>query len=120
MARVIQFLQKQVYQGQSGASGIWYSDIVDVSDFTRIDLELRLTAMSGTTPSAVALIETTSDPTFDNSSWGNASGTALTGTQTTTGYQGAFSGFTRFARAKLSVKADCTVTAWVTGVARDI
>jgi hypothetical protein len=119
MARVIQFCTRQMYQGNVGSSGVYYSEIVDVTDASRIDLELRMTAMSGTTPTAVALIETTSDPTFDNNSWLPASGTALSASAITTGYQGPFSGLLRFARAKLSIKPDTCVTACVNGVARD-
>lgn len=118
MARFIQFCPRQMYQGDSAASGIYYSEIFDVTDLQRLDTELRITAVTGATPTAIALIETTSDPTFDNNAWMAASGTALTAT-TTTGYTGAFSGLGRFARAKLSVKTACCFTACYHGVGRE-
>ena len=118
MARVIKFCNAQMYQGNAAASGVYYSEIFEVTDVTRLDAEMRITAISGASASAVALFQTTSDPTFDDLAWSPASGTALTGTATGTS-TGAFSGFGRFARAKLSVTAACCATTCVQGVGRE-
>lgn len=118
MARVISFCNAQMYQGNAASSGDFYSEIFDVTDVSRLDAELRITAISGTTPSAVATFQTTSDPTFDNNAWQAAAGTALTGTATGT-YTGAFSGLGRFARAKLSVTQACCATARLQAVGRE-
>ena len=118
MARLIKFCNAQMYQGNTASSGDFYSEIFEVPDLSRLDAELRITAISGTTPSAVATFQTTSDPTFDNNAWQLAAGTAITGTAVST-YTGAFSGLGRFVRAKLSVTQACCATAMLQAVGRE-
>src|SRR5262249_55725064 len=111
------FCNAQMYQGNAASSGDFYTDIFEVTDLSRLDAELRITAISGTSASAVATMQTTSDPTFDNAAWQSV-GTALTGSATGT-YTGAYSGLGRFVRAKLSVTSGGCATACLQAVGRE-
>lgn len=96
MARVIKFCNAQSYQ-----TGSTYSEIFDVTDISRLDAELRVMSITGTTPSITGTLYTTSDPVFDDNAW-QAVGTALSSSVAGT-VTGAFSGLGRFVRMKLTV-----------------
>lgn len=103
-----------MYQG-----GDVYSQIFDVTDLSRLDVETRVLITSGgATPTVTTLIQTTSDATFDNSAWS----TALTFNNTSP-WTGTFTGYTttlgRFVRAKLTVAANYCATVCVNAVGRE-
>ena len=116
MARVIKFCNSQAYQ-----AGTVYSEIFDVTDVGRLDAELRIMAITGTSPSYTGVIQSTSDPTFDDSAWQPLSGPAsFTGTAAGT-FTGTFSGLGRFVREKLTVGGTSgMVTACLQAVGRDL
>jgi hypothetical protein len=115
MARSIQFFPTQMNMG-----GDVYSQIVDVTDVSRLDVELRVYAVSGGA-SGIVTMYTTSDPALDNNGWValSTSPAAITGTAVT-GYTGAVSGFGRFVRAKLNVNTNACITACLNAVGRDV
>lgn len=117
MARVIKFCNMQAYQ--TGTAGV-FSEIFEVTDITRLDGELRVSALTGTTPSYTAVLQTTSDPTFDDGAWQPLTTPgAWTGTTTGT-FTGAISGMGRFLRAKLTIGgASGMVTACLNAVGRE-
>jgi hypothetical protein len=111
MARALSFCQKQMYQ-----QGDNYSEILDITDCTTLQLELRLFAISGAT-GVTGVLQHTSDPTYIDGSWSDKGtlGLAVTGVTGTT-----FSGLQRFGRVKLQVQgASGYATACVNAVLRE-
>ncbi len=96
-------------------------DNANVAIVGRLDAELRIMSITGTSPSYTGVIQTTSDPTFDDNAWQPLSGPAsFTGTSAGT-FTGTFSGLGRFVRAKLTVSGTSgMVTACWQAVGRDL
>lgn len=114
MARVIKFCNAQAYQ-----TGTVYSEIFDVTDVSRMDAEMRVMALTGTTPSITGTIQTTSDPCFDDGAWSPVGSTLVVTTNPATA-TGAYSGLGRLVRAKLVVAGTSgVVTACLQAVGRE-
>ncbi len=101
MARVITFFPKQVYMGNDGTTPGNYSDIFEITEEGRLDIEMRMFAAVPYTQQVTGTIFTTSDETFVDAAWKTVGTLGRTGTGivTSTG----LSGLGRFVRATLWV-----------------
>lgn len=119
MARVITFFPKQVYMGHGGASLVNLSDIFEITEENRLDLELRVYGVDPGGATLTGTIVTTSDPSFVDSAWKTVSGSF---TQAGTGIAtvNALTGFGRFVRAKLEVPSTTYACSSMQAVARKV
>jgi hypothetical protein len=102
-----------MYQG-----GDYISDIFDATDISRLDVEMRVLQVSGVS-AVTGTIQTTSDPTLDNSAWRDVGTVSSTLSPWTGTFPGAFSGLGRFVRGKITVNAGGCATACLTAAGRD-
>jgi hypothetical protein len=119
MARAITFFPKQMYMGPNSGSLVNLSDIFEVTEEGKLDVEFRVYGSYLYTATSTGTVVTTSDPTFLDANWKTLSGTFTVvgqGIAVVTG----LTGLGRFVRAKLEVPNNSYCCACMNGVLRAI
>lgn len=117
MARVISFFPKQTFIGGPAGSITVASEVFEVTNENRLDIELRVYGTNPATTTVTGTLETTSDSTFVDAAWKQVASTFTVGPGagiTST----ALSGLGQFVRAKMTVSTTGFAYACMNAVAR--
>lgn len=103
MGQFIEFLPRQALVGSSGSSAVICTNVVDVSDFDKIDIQFQAFTYSGSGAAFSGSLEHTDNPCM--SGFSGATGTV---TVSTTGESAVVtvSGVKRFVRGKITIPQD--------------